>query len=163
VPRAVLFAITNEDRRVLESAKSDAERVDYVQEVIEERWEPGFVYELDKAWDGLHRALNNGKLDWNSSRFPLSAAVLGKVSMNAGDRYLIGFTPSDDVPAVADALAALTVDEIRLGYEKINPADYGSDVGPEDLQYTLDYFAELPMFWKEAAKAGRSIIFTASQ
>jgi Domain of unknown function (DUF1877) len=137
--------------------------VGYVQEVIEERWEPGFVYELDKAWDGLHRALNDGKLEWNSAGFPLSAAILGKVSMNVGDRYLIGLTPSDDVPAVADALAALTVDEIRLGYEKINPADYGPTFGPEDLKYALDYFAELPMFWKVAANAGRAIIFTASQ
>jgi uncharacterized protein DUF1877 len=163
VPRAVLFAITDDDLHILESATTDDERVDYVQEVIEERWEPGFVYELDKAWDALHRALNDGQLEWNSAGFPLSAAVLGKVSMNSGDDYLIGLTSPDDVPAVADALAVLTVDKVRRGYEKINPADRRPEFGPEDLQYTLDYFAELPTFWKNAASAGRAIIFTVSQ
>jgi hypothetical protein len=163
VPRAVLFAITDEDRRILESATTDDERVDYVEGVIEERWEPGFVYELDKAWDALHRALNDGRLEWNSAGFPLSAAILGKASMNSGDDYLIGLTPPDDVPAVADALAVLTVDEVRRGYEQIDSADYGPAFGPEDLQYTLDYFADLPTFWKKAADAGRAIIFTACQ
>jgi hypothetical protein len=163
MPRAVLFAITNEDRQILESASTDAERVDYVQEVIEERWEVGFVLELDKAWDGLHRALNHGRLEWNSDGFPLSAAILGKVPMNSGDDYLIGLTPADDVPAVADALAALTVDDIKRGYEQIEPDSYQGFVGSEDLQYTLDYFAELPTFWNKAASAGRTVIFTVSQ
>jgi hypothetical protein len=163
MPRAVLFAITDDDRRTLESASTDAERVEYVEEVIEERWEPGFVYELDKSWDALHRALNDGKLEWNGAGFPLSAAILGKASMNSGDDYLIGLTPPEDVGAVADALEALTVDDIQRGYAKIDASQYGPDFGPEDLQYTLDYFAELPMFWRKAAGAGRAVIFTVSQ
>ena len=107
MPRGVLFAITEDDRRALESASTDDQRVSYVEEVIEERWEPGFVYELDKAWDALHRSLTDGGLEWKGSTFPLGAAVLGKTPIHSGDEYLIGLTPAEDVGTVAAALTAV--------------------------------------------------------
>lgn len=162
MPRAVLFAITEDDRRTLESASTDDQKVSYVEEVIEERWEPGFVYELDKAWDALHRSLTDGELKWNESTFPLGAAVLGKTPMHSGDAYLIGLTSAEDVGTVAAALTAVTVDDVREGYARIDPEKY-VDLGPEDLDYTLEYFSGLPEFWQQAAKAGRSVIFTVSQ
>jgi hypothetical protein len=163
VPRAVLFAITDDDRRELETAATDDERVEYVTEVVEERWDEGFVCELDKAWDALHRALTDGRLEWDNDTFPLNAAILGKDQLNGEGSYIIGLTPSKVVPDVARALAAVTDDQIRQGYARIDPADYGPEHGPEDLEYTLEWFRDLPGLWARAAEAGRSVILAVDQ
>jgi len=161
VPRGVLFAIAEPDVQKLRSAADDDERTDYVSEVIEERWESGFVYELDKAWDALHRALTDGTLSWNKTT--LGWAVLGKEPLNSRGDYVISLTPATEVPQVAEALAAVTPDDLRRGYAQIPTGDYGVALSDDDLQYTLDYFSGLEGFWRAAADAGRSVIFTADQ
>ncbi len=161
--RAVLFAITDSDLSKLEMAKTDRERINYVQEVIEDRWEPGFVYELDKAWDALHRSLTDGRLEFGNGAFPLNAAVLGPVRLTTDDSYIITLTPRDMVTAVAEAVARVTDADIQRGYRSIDRSDYGPEYGEEDLSYTLGWFKELPAFWKNAAAAGRSVIFTVDQ
>jgi hypothetical protein len=49
VPRAVLFAIVDQEVEALISASDDDERTSYVEDVIEERWDEEWLYELDKA------------------------------------------------------------------------------------------------------------------
>lgn len=161
--RALLFAITDSDLSKLEAAKTDRERINYVQQVIEHRWEHGFLYELDKAWDALHRSLTDGRLEFGNGTFPLNAAVLGPLRLTTDDPYIITLTPRDAVTAVSDALARVTEADIKRGYSLIDPSDYGPEYGDEDLSYTLGCFEELPSFWKSAAAAGRSVIFTVDQ
>jgi hypothetical protein len=102
-------------------------------------------------------------LQWDNGTFPLNAAILGKEQLNGGGSYIIGLTPSESVPDVANALAAVTDEQIRQGYARIDPADYGPQYGPEDLEYTLEWFREVPGFWARAADAGRSVIVTVDQ
>jgi len=161
--RAVLFAITDNDLSQLQAATTDRERINYVREVIEERWEHGYLCELDKAWDALHRSLTDGRLDFGNGTFPLNAAVLGAVRLTTDDSYIITLTPRQMVTAVSDALASVTEADIRRGYRSIDPSDYGPEYGDDDLTYTLGWFEELPAFWKKAAATGRSVIFTVDQ
>jgi hypothetical protein len=67
------------------------------------------------------------------------------------------------VSAVSEALAHVTDADIQRGYRSIDPSDYGPEYGDDDLDYTLGLFEELPAFWKKAAAAGRSVIFTVDQ
>jgi hypothetical protein len=74
--RGVLFAITDEDREALLGMDDDAAVADYVSEVIEERWERGFLAETDKAWDAMHRCLTDGRLEFGNGTFPLNRCIL---------------------------------------------------------------------------------------
>jgi uncharacterized protein DUF1877 len=76
---------------------------------------------------------------------------------------LIGITRSEDVRKVAQLLSSVTPDQIRSGYKRIDPHEYGLPPSDEDLAYTLDYFSGLYGFWRKAAESNRSVIFTASQ
>jgi hypothetical protein len=159
----VLFAITDDDVRAIDERDGTEELADYVSEVVEERWEEGFVCELDKAWDPLHRALNDGTLDPNAGEFPLNAAVFGREELDAGEDFYVGLTRAADVPAVAAAVAGVSADALRAGYARINPAGYAGEHGEEDFEYLLEWFEDFGPFWQRAAAAGRAVIFTVDQ
>ncbi len=59
VARGVHFAITDEQRRTLESSQNDEARIRYVSEMIEEEWDEAYLQETDKAWDAIHRCLSD--------------------------------------------------------------------------------------------------------
>jgi hypothetical protein len=162
--RAVLFAINEDDLVELERLSADSHVIEYVQEVIEERWEEGFVFELDKSWDALHRSLTDGKLEMGSGDYPANALVMGREWLYAADDYFVGLVRAADVPEVARAAADVTAEQVKAGYQRLGPEHpYSPEWGEEDLQYTLEYFEGLPDFWRRAAEAGRSVIFTVDQ
>ena len=158
--RGVLFAITADDLGALDAADDAEERVEYIVEVIEQRWEAGFVLEVDKAWDALHRCFADGRLEQGAGEFPLNAAVLGREALDAGADYFVGLTRAPDVPFVATAVEGIDGNWIADAYRMKVPADYAPEYGDEDLEYTVHWFGGLPAFWQSAAEAGRSVIFT---
>jgi hypothetical protein len=158
--RAVLFAISDADLDELEARAGSEELIDYIVETIEARWEEEWLCELDKAWDAIHRALTDGSLDQGAGSFPQNAVVMGRESLDAGEDYFVGLTRAPDVPAVADAVASVTEDALRHGYGEIDAESYGPEYGPDDLGYVLGWFEGLVPFWRRAAEAGRSVIFT---
>jgi hypothetical protein len=160
--RGVLFAVTSEDERRLLAAADD-EAVAELVEDIEERWEAGFVAETDKAWDAIHRTLNNGRLEYDSGGRLVGRAILGGRLLASGEDYVVVHTAAMDVPAVSAALAAVTEAEFAEGYRRIDPADYGPEHGDEDLAYSWDYFGGVRELWQAAAVAGRAVIFTVDQ
>ena len=75
----VHFALTEEEAIKLKSFDKDADRLDYLQEEIEDSYfsdHPELMAESDKAWDAMHRALTDGKLTYDRNG-PLSMVVLG--------------------------------------------------------------------------------------
>ncbi len=159
----VLFAVTVDEVAELEARAGSDELADFVSEEIEERDDPGQSFDLDKAWDALHRCLTDGTLDVGAGTFPLNAAVLGRGTLDAGEEYFVGLTRAADVPAVAAALAAVDETFLRHAYRTVLPADYAPEYGEDDLEYTVGSFEGLPGFWQAATASGRSVIFTVSQ
>ena len=157
----VLFAITPVDRDALLGFDDEDEAADYLHEVIEERWEKPFVMELDKAWDAIHRTLTDGSLEFDNGEFPLNHCILGGRVLVSDDEVLV-LKPADEVAVVSAALEPITEDWFAERYRRIDPADYGPEHGDEDLAYTWENFEDARVFWKQAADAGRDVVFSAS-
>jgi hypothetical protein len=80
-----------------------------------------------------------------------------------GDDYVVAHVLAAEVPAVAVALAAVVETEMRERYLRIDAASYQGVIEDEDFDYTWHYFQEVRDFYRRAAAAGRSVIFTVDQ
>ncbi|MGW2397414.1 YfbM family protein [Kitasatospora sp. NPDC001664] len=154
----VHFAIDAETaERLLASA------ADVVCALVEEIEEEGIgvaYCDTDKAWDAIHRSLTDGQLGGDNGTYPLNAVVLGGLQLNEGDDYVVSLLTPDQVRDVADAVAEVGREELRAGYERIDAEDYGPNFGHEDFAYTWANFADLVVFFRQAADAGSHVIFT---
>ena len=121
--------------------------------------EEGFVCETDKAWDAIHRCLTDGRLDFDNGAEPLRLCILGGERLYSGDDYLVALVSHAKLRPLADALGKVTQEFMNERYSKL-PNDYNMEKGPEDRQYTWDWFSDLPAFFDRAEKAGRHVIFS---
>ena len=160
--RGVLFALTAEDNELISEADTD-EEVMAIVEQIEERWERPWLEELDKAWDALHRCLNDGTLTEDGGEYPLSFAILGSEPVYDGDDYIVCYVAASTVVDVAEALKPLDEQWLRERYRSLDFVDYQGFRSEEDLVYTVAYFADLKSFYQRAAAAGRAVIFTVDE
>ena len=150
----------------LKSFATDEERLDYLQEEIEETYfdkHPKWVGQTDKAWDAIHRALTDGKLEWSNGEYPLNHVILGGELLYNGDDYIMSLKTPQQVQDVAHALESMTYDVFRVNYFNIDPDEYGSPVDEGDFGYTWSWFESLKEFWRQAATEGRYVLFTADQ
>jgi hypothetical protein len=160
--RGVLFAIPPETAEALLAADDDEALMELVDE-LEEAWEEPFVGETDKAWDAIHRALSDGTLDPEGGEAPLRLTILGGEHLYEGDDYIVALVSAAEVPAVAEALAAIDLDAFRERYARLVPHDYAPEHGDEDREYSAEYFREVATLYQRAAKAGRAVVFTVDQ
>jgi len=63
--------------------------------------------DADKAWDGIHRCLTEGRLGSEDGTYLLNAAVLGGLPLHQGEHYIVRYNTPAEVREVAAALAAL--------------------------------------------------------
>jgi len=164
----VLFSLSEEEVKKLKSYKSDAEKLDYLQEDIEETYFEKFperVAELDKSWDGLHRSLTNGKFDRNNGEFPLNHVIFGGELLYKNDDYIMSLKTPEVVAEIAKAVEIITEEDLRKGYDQIlsDDEDYADFLSEDDFQYTWDWFNNSKEFWKLAAKENRYVLFTVDQ
>ncbi|MFE2866373.1 DUF1877 family protein [Embleya sp. NPDC059259] len=157
--RGVLFAVTEVDGSRLLAAVDDAEVMAVVEEV-EERWEPAWLVEVDKAWDALHRCLTDGTLTYDGGEYPLSHAILGGYLLHEGDEYVVSYVAPDEVRAVAAALAALPAEWVRERFGALEFVEYDGAADEDDIAYTQGFLPGLRDFYRCAADAGRAVIFT---
>src|SRR5689334_9658536 len=104
--RGVHFSLSPDEVRKLESLKSDKDRLEYVQEEIEEEFfdsREDDLVETDKAWDAIHRCLTDGTLSVVAGR-PLDLVVLGGRALYAGDDYIMTLKTPAEVKAAAPLL-----------------------------------------------------------
>jgi len=157
--RAVLFAIDSLDEQNLLNAHGD-EAVMREIEAIEERWDKEWLCELDKAWDAIHRALTDGKLEWTNGEYPLNHAIIGGRQLYEGEDYVVTFVEASQVKDLAVALKVVDATTLKQGYDLINPDDYQFAGWDDDYEYTVGWFDHLAPFYVKAAEASRSVVFT---
>ncbi len=152
--RGVHFAVSEPELEQLLAARGDEAVMEQIQE-IEERWDKAWLIETDGAWWAIHLALT-------SKRAPsgLGRAVLGGRPLYKGDDYHVVLVAAKDVPPVADALAQLDQASFKRLYDQLDRKAYGRPLSTEDFNYTWESFVPLQKFWKQAADAGRAIVFT---
>ncbi len=158
--RGVLFALSDDEADQLSEAADDAAILEVLAE-IEERWDKKWLTETDKAWDAMHRALTDGRLEYDNGEYPLKLAILGGLQLHEGDCYIAALTTEDEVPDVARALARVDRQALRAGYDRIDPADYDHEPNDRDFDYTWSYFESVAALYRRAAAAGRAVVFTA--
>src|ERR1041385_7610032 len=152
--RGVVFAITDQETEKLRSFTEDEDRLNYLQEEIEERYsaeEPQRKEETDKAWDAIHRCLTDGTLGYENGTFPLSHVILGGESLYEGDVYIMVIKSPEQVKEIARSMTSVTEAFFRERYFKIAPKDYGMPLSEQDYQYTWEYFSGLVPFYQTAA------------
>ncbi len=164
--RAVLYALANADAEQLLNIRGDEALEEFVVENIGEHWDEEWLCDLDKSWDGIHRTLTDGELEWDNGEYPLNHAILGGRQLYEGDDYIFTFVSSDLVADVAQAVNSISDDEFRERFFKIDPISCQrtwGDVDEENLEYVAGWFEELKPFYAKAAAAGRSVLFTVDQ
>ena len=164
--RGVHFALAPEDVESLRALEDEGERLDHLQEVIEEGYfadQKDFVAETDKAWDAIHRALSDGELTWDGGDYPLNHAVLAGELLYTDDDYIMSLKTPSQVSDIAGALARITEPEFRRRYFAIDADSYGFPLTDEDFGYTWGWFETLREFYARAATARRHVLFTADQ
>lgn len=158
----VHFALNDEEAAALLAA-SDNESILGFIEALEEKWDEEWLSQTDKSWDALHRCLSNGTIYYDEGEYPLNRAILGGKHLYDGDDYVVAYVAPNEVKDVAAALAPLSEKDLRKRYDAIDPDDYDGEYGDKDFEYTWGNFLTLREFYKKAAAAGRSVVFTVDQ
>ncbi len=162
----VLFSLDKETVSKLKSFESDEDRLEFLQEDIEENImenEPERFAEFDKSWDALHRSLTDGKFEWDNGTFPLNHIILGGENIYEEDDYIMSLKTPEQVEKIAEIIVTVSEEDLRKGYNKIDPKDYGFALTEEDFEYTWTWFKDSLEFWKKAASEKRYVLFTADQ
>lgn len=162
----VLFSIDEEIVQKIKAFSSYTERLQYLQEEVEEVYFDEFpdrVAELDKSWDALHRSLTDGKLEYSNGAFPLNHVILGGEILYGESDYIMTLKNPEQVKVIADAIEKLDESTLRNRYFKINSNDYGFPLTEEDFEYTWTWFQGSKEFWKLASMEKKYVLFTADQ
>ncbi len=162
----VLFSLDEKTVSKLKAFKSDEDRLEYLQEDIEENImgnEPERFAEFDKSWDALHRSLTDGKFEWTNGTFPLNHVILGGQQIYHEHDYIMSLKTPEQVKQIAEAIVRISEEDLRNGYYNIDSKDYGFDLTYEDFEYTWTWFQGSLEFWKKAALENRFVLFTADQ
>ena len=164
----LLFSLDEETVLKLKSFKSNQERLEYLQEDIENEYmenEPERFAELDKSWDGLHRSLTDGKLEWVNGTFPLNHVILGGEKIYSESNYIMSLKTPKQVIEIANAIQKISKENLKKGYNQIqsDDEDYAEFFSEEDFEYTWEWFENSVKFWQKAASEGRFVLFTVDQ
>jgi hypothetical protein len=160
------FALNDEEVRSFLSLRHDEARPNYLYEELEEEFwgaNPDLVAETDKAWDGIHRALTDGHLDFNHGPYPMSHVIMGGERVYFRDDHIMVLKTSQQVRDVAGALPGIEKQQFRAAYFQIDPNECGYPINVTDFDYTWTWFESLRRFWLNAAVRDRSVLFSASQ
>lgn len=164
----VHFALTEKEVEVFREFKTDEQRLEHLQEVIEEEYmnredSPPLFAESDKAWDAIHRILADGELTSVGGEYPLNHTVLGGEPLYFGDDYIMILKNPNQVKEVAKELVEIDFGWFSERYRSIDSEDYGFPLDDEDLSYTWEWFQGVRDLYVTAALLERSVLFTADQ
>ena len=162
----VHFALTEKEVTHLRSMEDEQDRLEHLQEVIEERYlnhDKEFAAESDKSWDAMHRALGDGQLSWDGGDYPLNHTVLGGELLYTDSDYIMSLKTPEQVRDIAAALSGITEADFRRRYNAIHAKSYSFPLSDEDFGYTWEWFQGVRDLYIRAAQAGRFVLFTADQ
>ena len=118
---------------------------------------------VDKAWDGIHRCLTEGRLGGEDGTYPLNAVILGGLPLHQGDGYVVSYNTPAEVREVAAALTTLDLDPFIAKYWALNPDDYGATIDQHGLTYLTTNLQAITTFYQRSAAADRATVFVADQ
>jgi hypothetical protein len=162
----VHFSLSEQEVHNLLNIQDEADRVEHIHEVIEEEYfgqHPEWLAESDKAWDAMHRVLADGQLSWDGGEYPLNHVVLGGELLYTEPDFIMVLKSPQQVRDTAAALPAISREEFRRRYDRIDAESYGFPLSDEDFGYTWDWFQGVRDFFLRAAAQGRYVLFTADQ
>ncbi|MDR0902425.1 MAG: YfbM family protein [Opitutaceae bacterium] len=162
----VHFSLSEKEILKLKSFKADSDRLEYLQEEIEEVYfdeHEDRVAESDKSWDAMHRALADGDLSYTKGPYPLRLVVMGGEPLYAASDYIMSLKAPAEVRDAAKALSTITKDDFRKRYDAINEAKYDYPKSDEDFECTWGWLAGVVIFYKKAAEEGRWVLFSVDQ
>ena len=155
-------AITKEELDKLRSVPRADRLPDYLDEMEQED-----SCDLDKAWDAIHRALTNGKLEYGDKNSPGCWVVLGgevlRGSQEGEEDYIVTCKNPHQVKRIYQFLQELTEEKFRELYFAIDPEEYGFELSEEDFEYTWYYLSDSIPFWKSAAEKELWVLFDVDQ
>ncbi|MCI0359066.1 MAG: YfbM family protein [Planctomycetaceae bacterium] len=160
------LALTGDEANKLKSQLNDDARRDYLLEELEDKYfseEQDFLAESDKAWDGIHRALTDGRFTYDNGEYPLSHVVMGGEIVYHQSDYIMVLKSPKEVKDVANAIRDITEDNFKARYRKIDQALCEWPLSEEDCDYSWHWFQEVRNVFERAAQANRYVLFTASQ
>jgi len=152
----ILISLNEKNQDKLSSAQSDEEVINTILE-LEEEVDNDSIFELDKAWNILHRSLTDGRLEYDNGEYPLNMCIMNGFQIHEGDESVVSVVPQDKVPDIAAALENITYDKFKDGFSKIDTSNF--PVTKDDLEYGWSIFQGLPEFWKHAALKNRAVVF----
>jgi hypothetical protein len=160
VSLGVHFALGKRDLARVLAVEAPEALVELITEELEERYLASgrWAFQSDKAWDGLHRCLTDGRLLYATGPFPRAYAVLGGEPLDAGDDFTACLARPPQVAAASAALATLDESWLRARYDRL-PRTYGAR-SDEDFAYLWTNFVGSRRFLARAARAGRATLFT---
>ncbi|MGE3809144.1 MAG: DUF1877 family protein [Gemmataceae bacterium] len=137
------------------------EVVDLMDDHFKELKAQGWTLESGKGWDPVHRCLTGGGMEYGDS--PEYQCILGSGQIWDGEEWIVNFLDAEEVQEVSAYIDGISENELRQGYEKIDPGQYAFRKGEEDFQHTWRLFNEIQKFYRRAAEAGRWVAFVADQ
>ena len=117
----------------------------------------------DKAWDGIHRCLTEGKLGGEDGSYPLNAVILGGLPLHQSDSYIVSYNAPAEVRDVAAALTDFDLVPFIARYWTLDAEEYGASIDQDGLDYLTYYLREITAFYQRAAQAGWASVFVADQ
>jgi hypothetical protein len=161
----VHFAVSDSDFIALRSCRGDAEKIAFLDEVIEPAYEQNFGTDYDKAWPLIHSALqmSNPCSDYleRTTRGPASWAVLGEEDLAMTDEAMITHVGPSRAMRVLEHLQALSADDIRSNLIRLIKDHGCAKLSEDDANYAADWYPRLQDFYSKATGAQRHVIFSA--
>jgi len=125
--------------------------------------EPDNYIDLDKAWHGLHYLLTG---EAEGAEAPLGLAVIGGEEFGPDVGYgPARFLSAEQVAQVAKALEPITVESLSakfdpqdMEHKQIYPDIIWVRDGADALDYLLENYEQLAVFYRDAAARGEAVI-----
>ena len=158
--RGVLFALGRADEAQLLSMREAKARVRWVANELEERWDAGWLHEMDHAWYGVHYCLHGASGFPAVGAPPEAKAIFGGHPLGISSLFSIDYKTGALVRSIAEALGKMRDEAVIARAGLIERADFDGAKGVLEQAAVAETVRGLQAFYVHAADAGRAVIFT---
>lgn len=155
---AMLHAITDEELFTLRTQKKE-NMYNYICD-IERKYNSSF-YEcaLNKAWEGIHWCVNNGK--WIENDAVPANIIFGGVFLLDSNYHVIILKDHNMLKEIVEYLQSHDLKcMIQENFYKIREDEYSLPIDENGLDFLLDWSKGILDFYENALKNSRNVIFS---
>lgn len=156
-----LIALSRENAKRVFGQADDAGQMTLFEELRKspELKKKGYILELAKAWDAIHRLLTEGTLEPTGGDFPLNAVILGGKPIHQGTDYAAAVVRPDLTPFIAEALAEITEEELQKKFVDLPQHGYDQGVADKDFDEVWRVTRLLQEFYDFCAAERLAVLF----